>query len=158
MKKTLACFVAIAILCCLSSAPAAQAGTTFAADLATYRTRNAATSEAARELTASIADERRFMREVQNVPAQSRKLLRTYRSALDQADSAVRRVIRDQRASDRLLADVTGLSSNGRTDAAWILLKRGLISQGRFLTTVARATTLMDRCRSFHARLQQAGT
>jgi len=77
---------------------------------------------------------------------------------LDQTDDVVRRIARDQRTSDSLLTDITRLAGAQRTDAAWVILKRGLAGQERYLLTIARARTLADQCRRLHAQLVQAGT
>jgi hypothetical protein len=151
-------WIVVVVLCCLAVVPVARAASTFAADLAVYRARNATTSEAARELTSFVAAERRFARTVKGTSGQYRTLLRAYRTALDQADDAVRRITRDQRTSDSLLADITKLAGARRTDAAWVILRRGLEGQERYLLTIARARTLADQCRKLHAQLVQAGT
>jgi len=148
----------VVVLCCLAVAPVAQAARTFTADLAVYRERNTATSEAARELVSFVAAERRFVRAVKGTSVQYRTLLRAYRVALDQVDDAVRRIARDQRTSDSLLADITELAGERRTDVAWVILKRGLSGQERFLLTIARARTFMDQCKRLHTQLVQAGT
>jgi hypothetical protein len=147
----------VAALCFLYAVPVTRAASTFAADLAVYRARNTTTSEAARELVSFVTVERRFVRTIKGNSVQFRALLHTYRVTLDQTDYTVRRIVRDQRTSDGLLADVTELNSEGLTDAAWVLLKRGLAGQERFLVTVARAQALMGRCKSLHTQLQQAG-
>lgn len=157
MRRMIVCLVVVAV-CCLSAMPVARAASTFAADLAVYRTRNTTTSEAARDLVLFVTAERRFVHTVKGTSAQFRTLLHTYKVTFDQTDDIMRRIVRDQRTSDRLLADMTDLSNEGRTDAAWVLLKRGLVGQERFLATIARARTLMEKCKSLHIQLQRAGT
>lgn len=148
----------VVVLCCMTVVPVARAASTFTADLAVYRARNTTTSGAARELVSFVAAERRFVRTVKGTSGQYRTLLRAYRVVLDQTDDAVRRIARDQRTSDSLLADITELAAERRTDAAWVILKRGLSGQERYLVTIARARTLMDQCRRLHTQLVQAGT
>ena len=72
-------------------------------------------------------------------------------------DSATRRIVRDQRASDRLLADVLALAGEKRIDAAWILLKRGAEGQVRFMATIAQARLLAARCKAMHLQLVRLG-
>jgi len=88
---------------------------------------------------------------------QYRLLVRTYLTALDQVNSATRRVVRDQHASDRLLTDVLALATEKRVEAAWILLKRGAAGQARFLTTITRTRLLVVRCKLLHTQLAQTG-
>ena len=134
-----------------------DAATTFAADLELYRTNNKATSDAARDLTAYATAERLFARSLKKPTTQSRVLLRSYLSVLEQVDSSARRIVRDQRASDHVLADVVALASEKRIEAAWIVLKRGAAGQERFLTTITRAHVLVTRCQTLHAQLAQQG-
>ncbi|MHB8071243.1 MAG: hypothetical protein ACYDHF_08475 [Candidatus Cryosericum sp.] len=157
MRRVIVCIV-VAALCCLSVVPVARAASTFTADLAVYRARANTTSEAAHGLVLYVAGERRFVRTIAGTSAQFRAVLRTYRVTLDQTDDAARRIVRDQRTSDALLADITELNGGGHTDAAWILLKRGLAGQERFLVTISRARALMAKCKNLHTRLVQAGT
>ncbi len=157
MRRIIVCLVVVAA-CCLSAVPVARAASTFVADLAVYRTRNTTTSEAARDLVSFVMAERRFARTVRGTSVEFRTLLRTYKVTFDETDDLVKRIVRDQRTSDRLLADVIDLSKKGHTDAAWVLLKRSLVSQERFLTTITRACTLMEKCNSLHIQLQRAGT
>jgi hypothetical protein len=157
MRRAIVCIV-VAALCCLSVAPVARAANTFTADLAVYRARTKTTSEAVRELVAYVAGERRFVRTIAGTSAQFHTVVRAYRVTLDQTDDATRRIVRDQRTSDALLADIIELNSEGHTDAAWVLLKRGLAGQERFLVTIGRARVLMAKCRNLHTQLVQAGS
>jgi hypothetical protein len=157
VRRVIACLI-VAALCFLYAVPFTRAASTFAADLAVYRARNTKTYDAARELASFVTAERRFVRTVREHSIQFRAPLRTYKLTLDQTDDVVRRIVRDQHTSDGLLADIWELNSEEHTDAAWVLLKRGLAGQERFLVTVARAQSLMSRCKSLHIQLQQAGT
>lgn len=157
MRRLIACAVVVA-LCCLSAAPVAEASSTFTADLAVYRARNTTTSDAARDLSSLVGVERRFVRTVKGTSAPFRVLLHTYQVALDQTESMVRRIVRDQRTSDHLLADITALDREGRRDAASVLLRRGLAGQDRFLVTIARARNLMEKCKNLHTQLLRAST
>jgi len=154
--RLISCLI-VGILCCSLLAPVAGAATTFTADLDLYRTHNKATSDAARELTAYVAAELVFARALKKTTPRSPLLVRTYLTALDQVNSATRRIVRDQRASDRLLADVLALAGEKRIEAAWILLKRGTVGQERFLTTITRTRLLVDRCKALHAKLTRTG-
>jgi hypothetical protein len=154
--RLISCLI-VGMLCCLLLAPVANAASTFASDLTHYRTNNETTSNAARELTAYVATERLFARSVKRNVRQSPVLVRTYLIALDQIDSTTRRIVRDQRASDRVLADVMALVDDKRIDAAWILLKRGTAGQERFLATIARTRLLVAKCRVLHVQLKSMG-
>jgi hypothetical protein len=154
--RLISCLI-VGILCCSLLAPVAGATSTFTADLALYRTNNKATSDAARELATYVTTEVLFSRSLKKPARQAPVLVRTYRIALDQVVRANRRVARDQRVSDRLLADVLALAGEKRIEAAWILLKRGAAGQERFLTTIARTRLLVDRCRALHAQLTRMG-
>jgi hypothetical protein len=154
--RPISCLI-VGILCCSLLAPAAGAASTFTADLVRYRTNNEATSDAARELAVYVTAEVPFLRSLKKTAGQSPILVRAYRIALDQVDRAVRRIVRDQRASDRLLADVLALAGEKRTEAAWILLKRGAAGQERFLATIARTRLLVDKCKALHAQLTRMG-
>jgi hypothetical protein len=154
--RLISCLI-VGILCCSLLAPAVSAASTFTADLVRYRTNNKTTSDAARELAVSIAAEVPFLRALKKTAGQSPILVRAYRIALDQVNSAVRRIVRDQRASDRLLADVLALAGEKRTEAAWVLLKRGAAGQERFLATIARTRLLVDKCKALRAQLTRTG-
>jgi hypothetical protein len=154
--RLVSCLI-VGMLCCLLLAPVASAASTFAVDVDLYRTHNKTTSDAARELAAYVTAELLFARSLKKTTPQSRVLVRTYLIALDQVDSATRRIVRDQRASDRVLADVLTLAGEKRIEAAWILLKRGTAGQERFLTTITRTRLLVARCKALHARLTQMG-
>ena len=154
--RLISCLI-VGMLCCSLLAPVAGAASTFTAGLAVYRTNNKTTLDAARELTAYVTTEVPFSRTLKKTPRQSPVLVRAYRIALNQVDSAVRRIVRDQRASDRLLADVLALAGEKRIEAAWILLKRGAAGQERFLATIARTRLLVDRCKALHAQLTRMG-
>jgi hypothetical protein len=156
-KLRLTSCLIVCTLCCLLLAPVASAAPTFASDLARYRTSNETTSNAARELAAYVATERTFARSVKRNVRQSPILVRTYLITFDQIDSATRRIVRDQRASDRVLADVMALVGDKRMDAAWILLKRGAAGQERFLTTIARTRLLVAKCKVLHVQLKSMG-
>jgi hypothetical protein len=154
--RLMSCLI-VGMMCCSLLAPVAGAASTFTADLTLYRTNNKMTSDAARELAAYVTTERLFVRSLKRSAQQSPVLVRTYRIAFDQVDSATRRTVRDQRVSDRLLADVLALAGEKRIEAAWILLKRGIAGQKRFLTTIARTRLLVDKCKALHAQLTRMG-
>ena len=154
--RLISCLI-LSMLCCSLLAPIAGAATTFTADLDLYRTHNKTTSDAARELAAYVAAELPFAHSLKKTTPQSRLLVRTYLIALDQVNRATRRIVRDQHASDRLLADVLALAGEKRIEAAWILLKRGAAGQERFLTTITRTRLLVARCKALHAQLTQMG-
>ncbi|RIE17554.1 hypothetical protein SMC1_01130 [Candidatus Cryosericum septentrionale] len=147
----------VGLLCCSLLAPVASAASTFTADLDLYRTHNKTTSDAAHELAAYVTAELLFARSVKGTMPQYRLLARTYLTALDQVNSATRRVARDQHTSDRLLADVLALTAEKHVEAAWILLKRGTAGQERFLTTITRTGLLVARCNVLHAQLTGMG-
>ncbi len=149
--------VIVTMLFCPLLAPVAGAASTFAADLNLYETNNKTTSDAARELTAYVTGELLFARSLGSIARQYLLLVRDYRVALNQVNSATRRIVRDQRASDRLLTDVRALVGERHAEAAWIILKRGASGQGRFLTTIAKARLLVTRCNLLHAELTQMG-
>ncbi|HWQ22303.1 MAG TPA: hypothetical protein VN478_06220, partial [Clostridia bacterium] len=130
--RLISCLVVV-MVCCSLLAPVVDAATTFAADLDLYKTNIKTTSDAVRDLTAYVAAERLFARSLKRPTAQLRVLVRSYLTVLDQVDSSTRRIVRDQRASDRLLADVLALAHGKRVEAAWIVLKRGAAGQERFL-------------------------
>lgn len=154
--RLISCLI-VGMLCCSLLAPVASAATTFTADLSLYRTRNKTTSDAARDLAAYVTTELFFARSLKRIAPQSPVLVRTYLIALDQVDSAIRRIVRDQRASDRVLADVLALAGERRIEAAWIILKRGAAGQERFLTTITRTRLLVARCKLLHAQLTRMG-
>jgi hypothetical protein len=154
--RRISCLVVV-MLCCSLLAPMVDAASTFAADLELYRTNNKVTSAAARDLTAYVTAERLFARSLKKPTVQSRVLLRSYLSVLDQVDSSARRIVRDQRASDRVLADVDALASEKHIEAAWIVLKRAAAGQERFLTTITRTHLLVTKCQTLHAQLAQQG-
>jgi hypothetical protein len=154
--RLISCLI-MCMLCCSLLAPAAGAASTFTADLDLYRTHNKTTSDAARELAAYVTTELLFARSLKGTAPQYPLLVRTYLIALDQVNSATRRIVRDQHASDRLLADVLALAGEKRVEAAWILLKRGTAGQERFLTTITRAHLLVARCKALHGQLMRMG-
>jgi len=147
----------VGMLCCSLLAPAAGAASTFTADLDLYRTNNKTTSDTARELAAYVTAELLFARPLKKTTRQSPLLVRTYLIALDQLNRSTRRIVRDQHASDRLLADILALAGEKRIEAAWILLKRGTVGQERFLTTVTQTRLLLARCKLLHAQLTRMG-
>lgn len=156
-KLRLTSCLIVCTLCCLLLAPVASAAPTFASDLARYKTSNETTLNAARELTAYVATERLFARSVKRSVRRSPILVRKYLIAFGQIDNATRRIVRDQRASDRVLVDVMALVNDKRIDAAWILLKRGIAGQERFLTTIARTRLLVIKCKVMHVQLKSMG-
>jgi len=147
----------VGMLCCSLLAPAAGAASTFTADLDLYRTNNKTTSDTARELAAYVTAEVLFARPLKKTTRQSPLLVRTYLIALDQVNRSTRRIVRDQHASDRLLADILALAGEKRIEAAWILLKRGTAGQERFLTTITQTRLLVARCKLLHAQLTRMG-
>jgi uncharacterized membrane-anchored protein len=154
--KLISCLI-VGMLCCSLLAPVAGAASTFTADLNLYRTHNNTTSDAARELAAYVTTELLFARSLKGTALPYRLLVRAYLTALDQVGSATRRVVRDQRASDRVLADVLVLAGEKRIEAAWVLLKRGAAGQERFLTTITRTRLLVARCKLVHTQLTRMG-
>jgi hypothetical protein len=154
--KLISCLI-VGLLCCSLLAPVASAASTFTADLDLYRTHNKTTSDAAHELAAYVTAELLFAHSLKGTTPQYRLLVRTYLTALDQVNSAARRVARDQHASDRLLTDALALAAEKRVEAAWILLKRGTAGQARFLTTITRTRLLVVRCKFLHTQLTQMG-
>ena len=153
--RLISCLI-VGLLCCSLLAPVAAAASTFTADLDLYRTHNKThnktTSDAARELAAYVTAELLFARSLKRTAPQSRLLARTYLIALDQVNSATRRIVRDQHTSDHLLADVLALAAEKRIEAAWIVLKRGTKGQERFLTTITRTCLLVARCKLLHTQ------
>ena len=149
--RLISCLI-VGMLCCSLLAPVASAALTFTADLSLYSTSNKTTSDAARELAVYVTAELLFARSLKRIAPQSPVLVRTYLIALDQVDSATRRIVRDQRASDRVLADVLALAGEKRIEAAWIVLKRGTEGQERFLTTITRTFLLVARCKLLHTQ------
>ena len=147
----------IVILGCSFQVLDADAASTFAADLNLYRTNNTMTSGASRELATYVAAELLFARSLKKTALQAPLLIRSYLVALDQVDRATRRIVRDQHTSDRLLADVLALADGKRTEAAWILLKRGAAGQGRFLATIAQTRLLVTKCKALHLQLVRLG-
>jgi hypothetical protein len=154
--RLISCLI-VAMLCCSLQAPFADAASTFVADLNLYRTSNTMTSTASRELATYVAAELLFARSLKKTAPLAPLLVHSYLVALDQVDSATRRIVRDQHASDRLLADVLALAGGKRTEAAWILLKRGAAGQNRFLATIARTRLLVTKCKALHLQLVQMG-
>lgn len=154
--RLISCLILGTLLCSLL-APVTSAATTFTADLDLYRARDKTTSAAARELMAYVTAELPVARSLRKAAAQSPLLSRTYRIVLDQVNRATRRIVRDQHASDRLLTDVLALAGENRSEAAWILLKRGAAGQERFLTTITRTRPLVVRCKLLHAQLMRKG-
>jgi len=154
--KLISCLI-VGLLCCSLLAPVASAASTFTADLDLYRTHNKTTSDAAHELAAYVTAELLFARSVKGTRPQYRLLARTYLTALDQVNSATRRVARDQHTSDCLLADILALAAEKHVEAAWILLKRGTAGQERFLTTITRTGLLVARCNVLHTQLTGMG-
>jgi len=149
--RLISCLI-VGMLCGSLLAPIAGAASTFTADLSLYRIRNKTTSDAAREMAAYVTSELLFARSLKRIAPQSPVLVRTYLIALDQVNSATRRIVRDQHTSDRLLADVLALAGEKSIEAAWILLKRGTAGQERFLTTITRTRLLVARCKLLHAQ------
>jgi hypothetical protein len=154
--KLISCLI-LGVLCCSLLAPVASAASTFTADLDLYRTHNKTTLDTAHELAAYVTTEVLFAHSLKGTAPQYRLLVHTYLTALDQVNSATRRVVRDQRASTRLLTDVLALATEKRVEAAWILLKRGTAGQERFLTTITRTGLLVVRCKLLHTQLAQMG-
>ena len=154
--RLISCLI-VGLLCCSLLAPVASAALTFTADLDLYRTNNKTTSDAARELAAYVTAELLFARSLRETAPQYRLLVHTYLTALDQVNSATRRVVLDQHASTRVLADVLVLATEKHVEAAWILLKRGTAGQERFLTTIRRTRLLVARCKLLHTQLTQMG-
>jgi len=154
--RLISCLI-VGMLCGSLLVPIVSAASTFTADLSLYRTRNKTTSDAAREMAAYVTSELLFARSLKRTAPQYRLLVHTYLTALDQVNSATRRVARDQHASTRLLADVLALAAEKHVEAAWILLKRGTAGQERFLTTITRTRLLVARCELLHAQLTGMG-
>ncbi len=154
--KLISCLI-VGLLCCSLLTPVANAASTFAADLDLYTSGNKITSDAAHELAAYVTAELLFARSVKGTTPQYRLLVRTYLTALDQVNSATRRIVRDQHTSDRLLADVLALAGDKSIEAAWILLKRGTAGQERFLTTITRTRLLVAKCELLHTQLTGMG-
>ena len=154
--RLISCMI-VAVLCCSLLAPTVDGASTFVADLDLYRTNNKMTSDVARNLTSYVTAERLFARSLKKPAPETRGLVRSYLTVLDQVDDATRRVVRDQRASDRVLIDVVALARDKRVEAAWIVLKRGAAGQERFLATIARTRLLVTRCRELRAQLTQQG-
>ena len=154
--RLVSCLIVV-MLCCSLLAPAAGAASTFTADLVRYKINNKVTSDDARELAVYSAAEVPFLRSLRKTAGQSPILVRAYRIALGQLESAVRRIVRDQRTSDRLLADVLALAGEKRTEVAWVLLKRGAAGQERFRATISRTRLLVDKCKALHAQLTRVG-
>lgn len=150
-------FLLVVMLGLLALVPSVSAASTFAADLNLYMTRNKTTSKAATELTAYVAAERAFARPLGRAGPRTPEAVRLYLAALDKIDSFARRIVRDQKASDRLLDGIVKLAGSRHTEAAWILLRRGLASQERFLKTIAETRLLVTRCRVLRARLAPTG-
>jgi len=154
MKKLkILCLLLLVLLSCHLLIPTAAAATTFAGDLAAYKATNAATARAADELEAYVKAEQAYSRSLTSLSRKYPVLVRGYREALDDLDDATRRIVRDQDASDRLLASVLKLAGQKHADAAWILLKRGAAGQKRFLETIDQAQLLMERCTLLHVQL-----
>ncbi len=154
--RLISCLI-VALMCCSLLTPVANAASTFAADLDLYTSRNKTTLDAAHELATYVTAELVFARTLKGATPQHRLLDRAYLTALNQVNSATRRVVRDQRASDRLLADVLALAAGKRVQAAWILLKRGTAGQDRFLTTITRTRLLVAKCKVLHVQLTWTG-
>ena len=154
--RLISCLILGTLLCSLL-APVTSAATTFAADLDLYRTHSKTTLDAAHELAAYVTAEVLFVHSLKGAMPKDRLLVRTYRIVLDQVNRATRRIVRDQHASDRLLTDVLALAGEKRSEAAWILLKRGAAGQERFLTTITRTRPLVVRCKLLHAQLIRKG-
>ena len=154
--RLISCLI-VALMCCSLLTPVANAASTFAADLDLYTSRNKTTSDAAHELATYVTAELLFAHTLKGTAPQYRLLDRAYLTALNQVNSATRRVVRDQRASDRLLADVLALAAGKRVQAAWILLKRGTAGQDRFLTTITRTRLLVAKCKTLHTQLTWTG-
>ncbi|MHB8106268.1 MAG: hypothetical protein ACYDH4_02385 [Candidatus Cryosericum sp.] len=156
-KLRLICCLIVALMCCSFLTPVANATSTFAANLDLYTSRNRTTSDATQELTTYTTAELLFARTLKGTTPQYRLLDRAYVTVLNQLNSATRRVVRDQRASDKLLADILALAGGNRVQAAWILLKRGTAGQERFLTTIAQAQLLVGKCKVLHTQLTRTG-
>jgi len=154
--KLISCLI-VGLLCCSLLAPVASAASTFTADLNLYRTHNKTTLDTAHELAAYVTTEVLFAHSLKGTASQYRLLDRAYLTALNRVNSATRRIVRDQRASDRLLADVVALAGEKRIEAAWIVLKRGTAGQERFLTTITRTRLLVERCKLLHTQLTRMG-
>ncbi|MGB9666772.1 MAG: hypothetical protein ACPL2N_05640, partial [Candidatus Cryosericum sp.] len=142
---------------CLAAAPTVRGATTFAGDLNLFQARNKVTAEAARELAAFVKSEQLFARSLGRTDVRTAATVRSYLDTLGELDRLTKRVLRDQKASDSLLASILALASRNRTSAAWILLKRGLEGQERFLKTIADTRVLMARCKALRATLSPAG-
>src|SRR5450756_3259621 len=82
----------VGMLCGSLLVPIVSAASTFTADLSLYRTRNKTTSDAAREMAAYVNSELLFARSLKRTAPQYRLLVHTYLTALDQVNSATRRV------------------------------------------------------------------
>lgn len=153
----LAAFLMVLALGCLAAAPTVRGATTFAADLNLFQIRNKVTAEAERELAAFMKSEQLFARSLGRADVRTAATLRSYLDTQGELDRLTKRVLRDQKSSDSLLASILTLVSRNRTSAAWVLLKRGLEGQERFLKTIADARVLMARCKALHTRLSMAG-
>ena len=154
--RLISCLVTV-ILCCSIQPQDADAASTFAVDLSLYQTNNTTTSSASRELSTFVAAERPFARSLKKTAPLAPLLVRSYMVALNQVDRATRRIVRDQRTSDRLLADILTLTGRKRTEAAWILLKRAAAGQSRFLATITQARLLVTKCKALHLQLVRLG-
>lgn len=142
---------------CLAAAPTVRGATTFAADLNLFQTRNKVTAEAARELAAFVKSEQLFARSLRRADVRTAARVRSYLDTQSELDRLTKRILRDQKSSDSLLASILTLVRRDRTSAAWVLLKRGLEGQERFLKTIADARVLVARCKALHATLSPAG-
>ena len=154
MKKLkLLCLFLLVLTSCHLMIPTVAAAPAFAADLTAYTKVNAVTAKAADELQAYVKTEQAFSRSLTSLSRTYPVLVRRYRAALDDLNDATKRIVRDQDASDRLLASVVKLASQKHTNAAWVLLKHSAVGQKRFLDTIGRAQLLMERCMLLHAQL-----
>jgi hypothetical protein len=138
-------FLIVLLLAGSTGIPGAEAAS-FAENLQAFRTRNAESTQSVQMLTAGLRAEQQIARTQAKLRAVPRILNSEYQRSLRDLSLLVRRVVRDQRTADRLLSDILVLQKQHHENAAVLLLKRSAVGQLRFMQTLARGKTLLQRC------------
>ncbi len=138
-------FLIVVLLAGSIGIPGAEAGS-FAENLRAFRTRNVESSASVQMLEEGLRLEQQIARTQGGLRVIPPALNREYQRSLRDLSLLVRRVARDQRTANRLLSDILVLQKQHHENAAVLLLKRSAVGQLRFMQTLARGKTLLQRC------------
>ena len=138
-------FLTVLALAASLTIPETQAAS-FSDELQAFRARNAESARVVQLLATGLRVEQQMARSRPRLRSAPPLLYKEYQRSLWDLSGLVRRIVRDQRTADRLLGDILVLQRQRHEDAAVLLLRRSTAGQMRFMQTLARARTLLQRC------------